>query len=147
VSQVDQLWVLICAALVFMMQAGFMCIEAGITRAKNNISVAIKNISDFSLSVLLFWLLGYGLMFGDSLGGILGTSGFAFAELNGSDAYIHFLFQAMFCGTAATVISGAVAERCTFHGYLLITALTATLVYPVFGHWAWSVTPDGTPAG
>ncbi|MEL6598675.1 MAG: ammonium transporter, partial [Pseudomonadota bacterium] len=67
-----------------MMQAGFMCIEAGITRTKNNISVAIKNISDFSLSILIFWMLGYGLMFGDSLGGMLGTSKFAFNELSGS---------------------------------------------------------------
>ena len=124
-----------------------MCIEAGITRTKNNISVAIKNISDFSLSILIFWMLGYGLMFGDSLGGMLGTSKFAFNELSGSDAYIHFLFQAMFCGTAATIISGAVAERCTFHGYLMITALTATLIYPIFGHWAWSVDPANDPAG
>ncbi|MEM6275889.1 MAG: ammonium transporter [Pseudomonadota bacterium] len=146
-SQIDQLWLLICAALVFMMQAGFMCIEAGITRAKNNISVAIKNISDFSLSVLLFWLFGYAVMFGDSLGGWFGTTGFAFDRLGGSSDYVTFLFQAMFCGTAATILSGAVAERCSFYGYLLITAITATLIYPVFGHWAWAVDAAGNPAG
>ncbi|MEM6728419.1 MAG: hypothetical protein AAF618_07960, partial [Pseudomonadota bacterium] len=146
-SPVDQVWVLTCIGLVFMMQAGFMCIEAGITRAKNNISVAIKNISDFSLSVLIFWLLGYGLMFGESWGGLLGTEGFFFNRLEGADDYLHFLFQAMFCGTAATILSGAVAERCSFHGYILITILTALFIYPIFGHWAWAVDAEGAAAG
>lgn len=146
-SQVDVAWVLMCTALVFMMQAGFMCVEAGITRAKNNISVAIKNISDLSLSVMLFWLLGYGLMYGQSYGGWIGTSGFAFDDLGDPEAYTFFMFQLVFCGTAATILSGAVAERCAFHAYLVITSLTVALVYPVFGHWAWSTGPDGEPAG
>ena len=146
-SLIDQVWVLLCAALVFMMQAGFMCVEAGVTRTKNNISVAIKNISDLSLSILMFWLLGYGVMYGDSLGGILGTSSFAFQSLGSGEDYVHFIFQAMFCGTAATILSGAVAERCAFHGYLLITLVTVTLVYPVYGHWAWAVDAAGEPAG
>ncbi|PUB10908.1 ammonium transporter [Yoonia sediminilitoris] len=146
-SQIDLVWVLMCTALVFMMQAGFMCVEAGITRTKNNISVAIKNISDFSLSVMLFWLLGYGLMYGESFGGFIGTSGFAFDGLGDAEAYTLFLFQLVFCGTAATILSGAVAERCAFHAYLIITAITVALVYPLFGHWAWSTGPDGSPAG
>ncbi|SIS95254.1 ammonium transporter, Amt family [Roseivivax lentus] len=146
-SQVDLVWVLICTALVFMMQAGFMCVEAGITRAKNNISVAIKNISDFALSVMLFWLLGYGLMYGQSYGGVIGTSGFAFDGLGDASAYAFFLFQLVFCGTAATILSGAVAERCAFHAYLVITALTVALIYPIFGHWAWADAPDGGAAG
>ncbi|MFO7758607.1 MAG: ammonium transporter [Roseovarius sp.] len=146
-SQIDQLWILVCAALVFIMQAGFMCVEAGVTRSKNNISVAIKNISDLALSVLLYWALGYGLMFGTSLGGLMGATGFAFDTLDPGGAYVHFIFQAMFCGTAATILSGAVAERCAFHGYLLITAITVTVIYPVFGHWAWNVDASGDPAG
>lgn len=146
-SAVDQVWVLICAALIFMMQAGFMCVEAGITRTKNNISVAIKNISDFSLSVLVYWALGYGLMYGTSVGGLWGTSQFAFESLDASGAYVQFIFQAMFCGTAATILSGAVAERCAFHGYLLITLVTVTLIYPVYGHWVWNTDAMGNPAG
>ncbi len=146
-SEVDQVWVLVCAALIFMMQAGFMCVEAGITRAKNNISVAIKNISDFSLSVLLYWALGYGLMYGKSVGGLFGGSAFVFDALPSGGAYVQFIFQAMFCGTAATILSGAVAERCAFHAYLVITCITVTLIYPVFGHWAWALDAAGDPAG
>lgn len=146
-QQLDQLWVLLCAGLIFMMQAGFMCVEAGLTRSKNNISVAIKNITDFSLSVLLFWFVGFGIMFGASAGGLFGTSGFAFSQMPAAGDYVYFIFQAMFCGTAATILSGAVAERCGFAGYLIITAMTAVMVYPVFGHWAWALDETGAPAG
>ncbi len=146
-SPVDQVWVLLCAALIFMMQAGFMCVEAGITRTKNNISVAIKNISDFALSVLMFWAVGYGLMYGASSGGLFGTSEFAFDGLPSGGAYVHFIFQAMFCGTAATILSGAVAERCAFHAYLAITFVTVTLIYPVFGHWVWATDAAGDAVG
>ncbi|WP_295315467.1 ammonium transporter [Roseobacter sp.] len=146
-SEIDQVWVLFCATLIFMMQAGFMCVEAGITRSKNNISVAIKNISDLSVSVILFWAVGYGVMYGTSYDGLFGTSDFAFEKLDASGAYVQFIFQAMFCGTAATILSGAVAERCAFHSYLIITAITVTLIYPVFGHWAWAVDAFGDPVG
>ena len=146
-SAVDQVWVILCTILVFMMQAGFMCVEAGITRSKNNISVALKNISDLSVSVLLYWALGYGLMYGASMNGLVGTTLFGFATLDASGAYVLFIFQAMFCGTAATIVSGAVAERCAFHGYLLITVLTVALIYPVFGHWAWASDAAGNRAG
>ena len=145
-TQIDQLWVLLCAALVFMMQAGFMCVEAGITRSKNNISVAVKNLADLALAISIFWLCGYGIMFGASAGGWFGTSLTASQSLT-SDENVQFIFQAMFCGTAATILSGAVAERCSFRGYLLITCVTALLIYPVFGHWAWAVDADGNPAG
>ena len=146
-SQVDQLWVLLCAALVFVMQAGFLCVEAGITRAKNNISVAIKNIADLAIAILFFWLVGYGLMYGASLGGLIGSTGFAFQRLGETSAYVQFIFQAMFCGTAATILAGAVAERCAFRSYILITCVTVVLIYPIFGHWAWAKGPDGTPVG
>ena len=146
-TAIDQVWVLLCAFLIFVMQPGFMCIEAGITRSKNNISVAIKNISDFSLSVLMYWLVGYALMFGVSWNGFFGTTDFAFETLSEGDNYIRFIFQAMFCGTAATILSGAVAERCAFHAYLIITLITVTLIYPVFGHWAWATDAAGEAVG
>lgn len=146
-SQVDQLWVLVCAAMVFVMQPGFMCIEAGITRTKNNINVAMKNITDFSIAILAFWLIGYAIMFGPSQSGLFGSSNFVFDTLPANGEYAVFIFQAMFCGTAATILSGAVAERCAFYGYILITLITVTLIYPVFGHWVWATYSDGTPAG
>ncbi|MGA9411038.1 MAG: ammonium transporter, partial [Roseobacter sp.] len=124
-----------------------MSIEAGITRTKNNISVAIKNIADFSLSVLVYWALGYGLMYGASLGGLVGTNLFAFDDLGSSGAYVQFIFQAMFCGTAATILSGAVAERCAFYGYILMTLITVTLIYPIYGHWAWGTDAAGISTG
>ncbi len=145
-TQIDQLWVLLCAALVFMMQAGFMCVEAGITRSKNNISVAVKNLADLALAISIFWIFGYGIMFGASAGGWFGTTLFASQSLS-SDEHVQFIFQAMFCGTAATILSGAVAERCSFRGYLLITCVTAVLIYPVFGHWVWAVDAAGNPVG
>lgn len=138
---------LLCAFLIFMMQAGFMSIEAGITRTKNNVSVAIKNISDFSLSVLMYWAIGYGLMYGQSAAGLFGTSLFAFDTLDASGSYVQFIFQAMFCGTAATILSGAVAERCAFHAYLLMTLVTVTIIYPIYGHWAWGTDAEGAAIG
>ncbi len=146
-SAPDQVWMIACVIFVFFMQAGFMCVEAGITRSKNDINVAMKNLSDFSLSVLLYWLVGFGLMYGATHSGLIGSPQFAPDSFDTSDGSIRFLFQAMFCGTAATILSGAVAERCTFRGYLVITAITATLIYPVFGHWAWATDPAGTKVG
>lgn len=137
-TTVDLLWVLLCAGLVFLMQAGFMCLESGLTRAKNNINVAVKNIADFGLSVALFWVLGYGIMFGDSLGGWIGREDFFFSAADPSAIAVFFLYQAMFCGTATTIISGAVAERLKFSAYAIITVLVSGCIYPLFGHWAWN---------
>ena len=138
---IDLLWMLICAVLVFMMQAGFMCLESGIIRNKNNINVALKNVSDFGISIVCYWILGYGLMFGSSAGGFFGTDTFLFdpsnTETSGS-AMTFFIFQSMFCATAASIISGSVAERLKFNSYLIITALVGTILYPVVGHWAWA---------
>ncbi|NJN18643.1 MAG: ammonium transporter [Oscillochloris sp.] len=138
-STLDIFWVLICAGLVFIMQAGFMCLEAGVTRRKNNINVAMKNLSDFGVSTLVFWLCGYGLMFGLSNSGLVGVSGFLpdIAAVAPFDAAF-FLFQVMFCGTAATILAGAVAERMRFGAYLMLMLLLAGLTYPIFGHWAWN---------
>ena len=136
-QQVDTLWVLISAILVFIMQAGFMCLEAGLSRKKNNINVALKNIADFGVSVSVFWAVGFGIMFGSSFGGIFGTDGFFFVSENALNQSF-FVFQAMFVATAASIISGVVAERLKFFGYLYITFFTALFIYPISGHWAWA---------
>lgn len=134
----DLQWLLICAGLVFLMQPGFMCLESGLTRSKNNINVAVKNLADFGISVALFWSFGYAIMFGESLGGWIGTNGF-FLDI-GSDSRLgaFFLFEAMFCSTTATIVSGAVAERLKFSSYIVIAILISGVIYPLFGHWAWN---------
>jgi Amt family ammonium transporter len=144
---IDVLWVLVAAALVFSMQGGFCCLESGLVRAKNSINVAVKNLLDFCLAGSLFWLLGYGLMFGKSYNGWIGTNGFLFGNSADAWALVHFLFQLTFCGTAVTIISGAVAERTRLSGYLWIAAITTLAIYPVIGHWVWSQTDTGQFAG
>ncbi len=138
-SLFDVFWLVLCSALVFNMQLGFLCLEAGLTRSKNAINVALKNMADLAMSVLLYWLFGFGLMFGVSQAGWLG--GNYFVPLVGQqDAWLSafFLFQAMFCATSVTIIAGATAERLRFGVYLLVGGLVAGLIYPVFGHWAWA---------
>lgn len=147
---IDIAWILIAAGLVFVMQAGFLCLESGLTRSKNNINVALKNLADFGVSTLLFWLVGFGLMFGSSLAGAgwLGTDLFALdfgAEPLWTGAF--FVFHVMFCGTAVTIMSGAVAERLHFFAYLFITVLIAGVTYPIFGHWAWHGALTGEVTG
>jgi Amt family ammonium transporter len=136
-TAIDLLWMLICSGLVFLMQAGFMCLESGMTRSKNSINVAIKNLADFGLSVALFWAFGFALMFGASRWGWWGQ-GAMFPSLNAPDQAVFFLYQAMFCGTSTTIVSGVVAERMRFGAYLAIAALVSGVIYPVFGHWAWN---------
>ncbi len=143
----DITWVLLCAALVLLMQAGFTCLETGLVRAKNSINVAIKNVVDFCVSSFLFWAFGFALMFGSSLSGLWGTDGFLFGSGASTQAITFFLFQLMFCGTATTIISGAVAERMRFTGYLAVTILIASCIYPIIGHWVWAVTDEGQPMG
>jgi Amt family ammonium transporter len=145
-SSIDLLWVILAAALVFLMQAGFLCLETGFTRSKNSINVAVKNLADFGLSVLLFWAVGFGLMFGATQTGWVGTSRFL-PNLSGGSAWdaAFFLYQVVFCGTAVTIVSGAVAERVRFGGYLFI-ALIVGVTYPLFGHWVWGgALADQTP--
>jgi Amt family ammonium transporter len=136
-SFVDTLWVINCAILVFIMQAGFMCMESGLSRYKNSINVALKNAADFGVSVVVFWIFGFGIMFGTSYKGLFGTDLF-FLKTDIAEWMTYFVFQAMFVATAATIISGAVAERMKFVGYLLITILATGIIYPLVGHWAWS---------
>ena len=143
----DLLWVALSTAMVFSMQGGFLCLETGLTRSKNNINVAMKNIVDYCLAVVVFWSFGYALMFGKSLGGFIGADGFGLYGYQAPEYLMFFLFQSMFCATTVTIVSGAVAERMTFSGYLIITATVAGLIYPVFGHWAWNGLETGTMVG
>ena len=135
----DILWVTVSTALVLLMQGGFLCLETGVTRNKNNINVALKNLADLGVSLVVFWSIGFGVMFGASLGGWIGSTDFA-VDLAGQGAWfaVFLMFQAMFCGTTVTIVSGAAAERLRFHSYIIIAILMAVLIYPVFGHWCWS---------
>ena len=143
-SLLDIQWILWSSALVFLMQAGFLCLESGLTRAKNSINVAIKNIADFGLSSVMFAGAGFSIIFGASLGGFAGLPE-VFTSSGGESpmAYSVFLFQMMFCGTAVTIVSGAVAERMRFTSYLIVTVVLSLLVYPVFGHWVWNTGAGG----
>ena len=136
-NNIDTLWVIDCAILVFIMQAGFMCMETGLSRYKNSINVALKNAADFGVSVVIFWIFGFGIMFGTSYNGFFGTDLFFF-KTDKAEYMTYFVFQAMFVATAATIISGAVAERMKFNGYLIMTVLATGVIYPIVGHWAWS---------
>ena len=136
-NNIDTLWVIDCAVLVFIMQAGFMCMETGLSRQKNSINVALKNAADFGVSVVIFWIFGFGIMFGTSYNGFFGTDLFLF-KTDKAEYMTYFVFQAMFVATAATIISGAVAERMKFNGYLIMTVLATGIIYPIVGHWAWS---------
>lgn len=142
----DYTWTLIAAILVFFMQAGFAMVEAGFTRAKNAINILMKNLMDFSMGSLVFWAVGFGLMFGVSSTGWIGTSGFFLSGYEpGGDPWIlmFWIFQAVFAATAATIVSGAMAERTRFVGYIIYTVFITGLIYPVFGSWAWGGLLDG----
>lgn len=147
-SDVDILWIALCSALVFLMQGGFLCLESGLTRNKNSINVAIKNLADFCLTTIVFWIIGYSLMFGNSYGGWFGTDLYVrdFAAEEASET-IFFVFQVMFCGAAVTIISGVVAERLKFGGYLVVAIVVSGLIYPVAGHWAWGGFGGGSGDG
>ena len=137
-QSLDILWILICAALVMLMQAGFSCLESGLVRSKNSINVAAKNFADFCLSSVIFWVFGFGLMFGTTIGGLFGTSGFFFGEEATPWLMAFFIFQLGFCGTATTIVSGAVAERMRFGGYLIVATIISGVIYPFVGHWVWA---------
>jgi Amt family ammonium transporter len=134
---IAQVWILVAAGLVFMMQLGFCLLEVGFVRAKNSINVAIKNVMDFCIAGFLFWLFGYALMFGPSLGGLIGLGPLMPEHTGRPDMLVFLLFQMMFCGTATTIVSGAVAERMGYSSYIIVSALLSALIYPIFGHWAW----------
>ena len=141
----DNVWVLVCAAMVFLMQAGFLCLESGLARAKHVDIVALKNLFDWTLTVPCFSLLGLGLMFGPSIGGFIGNPAIGFGDLGireatGLESAVFVLFQMAFAGTAATIVFGAIGGRASFPTYITVSIAMAALVYPVVGHWAWGRT-------
>lgn len=138
----DSVWVIFGAILVFFMQAGFALIESGSVRSKNTVNVLMKNYMDTCLGGLIFWLLGFGLMFGVNQTGWIGTSHFAPNELDSWNWNILF-FQMMFAATATTIASGAMAERIHFVAYVVSAAVVSGLIYPIFGSWAWGSLFDG----
>ena len=140
-SPVNTAWVLIAAALVFFMQAGFAILESGLTRAKNAGNIIMKNLMDFCIGTPIYWFIGFGIMFGTGslVGGIdLFTRGdYSAVAPDGVPFYAFFIFQTVFCATAATLVSGAMAERTDFRAYCIYSAIISLIVYPVSGHWIW----------
>lgn len=136
-NELEVIWMAVCVALVFFMQAGFAFLEAGAARAKNAVNVMMKNYMDMSLGAVIFWAVGYGVMFGDSVFGLIGSDRFFPNQFSSRDA-IHLAYQTMFAATAATIVSGAVSERIHFGAYLLFSAMVSGFIYPVFGAWVWN---------
>ena len=138
-------WTMIAAILVYFMQAGFALVETGFTRAKNANNILMKNMMDFVIGTLFYFVLGFSIMFGTSAGGIIGTSGFfnptsladADELFNGLPIGVFMIFQTVFCATSATIVSGAMAERTKFLAYLIYSACISIFIYPVTGHWIW----------
>jgi len=138
-NNINIVWTAVAAFLVFFMQAGFALVESGFTRAKNTINILMKNLMDFSIGSIAFFIVGFGLMFG-ATNGLFGTTDFALAGADwaGADWNFTFLiFQTVFAGTAATIVSGAMAERTKFKAYLVYSVFICAFIYPVFGSWAW----------
>lgn len=133
----DLMWILIAGCLVFFMQAGFTLVETGFTRSKNTNNIIMKNLMDFSIGSLAFWAVGYSLMYGESVNGIIGDyKQFAFFD---SIPDMHSLFfQTVFAATAATIVSGAIAERTKFSTYLIFSLLMTVVIYPISGSWVWN---------
>ena len=141
-SSVNTIWILIGAALVFFMQAGFSMCEAGFTRAKNTGNILMKNLMDFCIGTPAFWLVGFGLMFGNG-SGIIGSfdpliqGDYSQVLPSGVPLWAFVIFQTVFCATSATIVSGAMAERTKFSAYCIYSAAISLLIYPVSGHWIW----------
>src|SRR6056297_558220 len=136
-TALDMLWLILAAVLVFFMQAGFAMVESGLSRAKNAGNIMMKNLMDFSAGAVAFWALGWGLMYGASVSGFIGSDQFF---LSGADSalYRDWMFQVVFAATAATIVSGAMAERTKFGGYLIYSVFISALIYPISGHWIWN---------
>ena len=139
---INTVWTLVAAFLVFFMQPGFAMVEVGFTRAKNAANILMKNLMDFSLGSIAFWAVGFGIMFGADKMGLFGTSGSFLSFANPSTGeglwqFAYWMFQLVFAATAATIVSGAMAERTRFPAYLIYSVFICALIYPVVGHWIW----------
>jgi Amt family ammonium transporter len=137
-SNLDVVWTVVAAFLVLFMQPGFAMLEAGFTEAKNAVNIMMKNFMDLSVGSIAFFVVGFGLMFGETANGWFGTSLFSLSGIAGADwTFTFFMFQVVFAATAATIVSGAVAGRTKFAAYLLASVAICLFVYPLFGKWAW----------
>ncbi len=136
-SAVDMLWLVLTAALVFFMQAGFALVETGLTRAKNASNIVMKNLMDFCLGSIAFWAIGWGLMYGADKIGLFGSSEFFKNIMDDPTFFRNWFFQVVFAATAATIVSGGMAERTQFKSYLIYTVCISAVIYPVSGHWIW----------
>lgn len=136
---IDTMWILVAAVLVMFMQPGFALVEAGFTRSKNTANILMKNLMDFSIGSLIFWALGYTLMYGEDVGGFMGKFSLFFGsdEINGVPDKASLMFQTVFAATAATIVSGAVAERTKFTAYIFFSIAITAIIYPISGHWVW----------
>ena len=139
VGLMDTMWILIATFLVFIMHAGFTLVETGFTRAKNSVNIIMKNFMTVVIGLLVFFFIGNGLMFGKSAGGFVGTDGFLLTLIDSVNTqnFAIWLFQAVFAATAATIVSGAMAERTKFYSYLIFCVVITATVYPIVGHWIW----------
>ena len=131
-------WIAIAAALVFIMQVGFALLESGMSRAKNCVNVLMKNYMDLCVGSLVFWCIGYGLMFGTNISGFFGTDHFFPEYINSEFGWGFILFQIMFAATATTIASGAMAERTNFIAYLIGAVVITGVIYPIYGSWVWN---------
>ncbi len=136
-GEVFGVWFLIGAALVFWMQAGFAMVEAGFTRAKNTGNIIMKNLMDFCIGTVVFILIGFGLLMGEDLSGVIGRPGFDLFTAYAAFDYSNFVFNLVFCATTATIVSGAMAERTKFLSYCIYSGVISALIYPVEAHWIW----------
>jgi Amt family ammonium transporter len=134
----DMVWLFLGAALVYIMQAGFALVETGLTRAKNATNIVMKNLMDFCMGAIVYWAIGWGFMYGtDALGGLIGASEFFKGPMEDPEFYKNWFFQVVFAATAATIVSGAMAERTQFKSYLIYTCIISAFIYPISGHWIW----------
>ena len=136
-TSMDVGWTLVAAALVFFMQAGFAMVETGFTRAKNAGNIIMKNLMDFSLGTPIFWILGFGIMFGAASPFFGGFDFFADGVVGEGYDWTTLIFQTVFCATAATIVSGSMAERTKFSAYCIYSMIISAVIYPVSGHWIW----------
>jgi Amt family ammonium transporter len=146
-NNINIVWTCVAAFLVFFMQAGFAMVEAGFTRAKNAVNILMKNLMDFSIGTVAFFILGFGLMFGDNGGGFFGKTDFMIRNILGHGEhwnYTFLIFQTVFAGTAATIVSGAMAGRTKFKAYIVYSVFICALIYPIFGSWAWGGLLNGS---
>lgn len=136
-ASVDVGWTLVAAALVFFMQADFAMVETGFTRAKNAGNIIMKNLMDFCLGTPIFWILGFGIMFGAASPFFGGFDFFTDGVVGDGYNWTTLIFQTVFCATTATIISGSMAERTKFSAYCIYAMVISAVIYPVSGHWVW----------